>query len=105
MAAVNADSVFFQIVAIAKSNASEHDCRRRVARRIKQFVADVARSPHPREINERNKERLCEMLQAAAKGGTMSARGKAAFLMALEGLDATSRADEAAAGGDGIFVV
>jgi hypothetical protein len=87
MAAVNADSVFSQIVTIAKSNASEHDRRRRVAQRIDQFIADIARSSHPKEISERNKKRLCEMLQAAANGRTMSAGGKAAFLMALEGLD------------------
>ena len=86
MAAIRADSVFSQIVTIAKSNASEHARRIRVARRTKQFIADVARSSHPREISERNKGRLCEMLQAAARCHTMSAGGKGAFLQALESL-------------------
>jgi len=103
MAAIEADSVFSQIITIAKSNASEHARRIRVARRTKQFIADVARSSHPREISERNKGRLCELLKAAAKGDTMSAGAKVFFLMALEDLDATSRADEAIAGGDDIF--
>ena len=56
MAAFNADHVFSQIVTIAKSNASELELRRRAARRIEQFMADVARSPHPLEIGDRNKK-------------------------------------------------
>jgi hypothetical protein len=80
VAGVSANGVFSQIVTIVKSNASEHGRRRRVARRVNQFIEDLARSPHPREISERNKLRLCNMLHAAAKGCTMSAGMKGAFL-------------------------
>jgi hypothetical protein len=89
MAASNADHVFSQIVTIAKSQAGEIELRRRATQRIDQFTADVARSPHPQEISDRNRCRLCEMLRLTATSHTLPPKEKAVFVEALARLSAS----------------
>ena len=86
MAAFNADYVFSQIVTIAKSSAGEQERCRRGVQRIDQFIADVARSRHQREISDRNNDRLGEMLRLAATGHSLSAEQKAVFVETLNRL-------------------
>jgi hypothetical protein len=86
MAAFNADHVFSQIVTIAKSSVGKHERCRREVQRIDQFIVDVDRSGHPREISDRNRDRLSEMLRLAATGHTLSAEQKAVFVEALNQL-------------------
>jgi hypothetical protein len=87
MAAFNADHVFSQIVTIAKSQAGELELRRRATERIDQFSADVARSPHPPGISDRNKQRLCEMLRLTATSHTLPPEEKAVYGEALARLN------------------
>jgi hypothetical protein len=86
MAAFNADHVFSQIVTIAKSSAGERERCGRGVRRIDQFIADVARSHHPKVISDRNTDRLSEMLRLAVTGHTLSAGQKAVFVETLNHL-------------------
>ena len=86
MATVNANSVFAQIVTIAKSNGPAPVLRRKAALRIEQFIADLGRSGQRPELLQKHRTQLDEMLRSAAMGRTLGPDEKAVFIEALEQL-------------------
>jgi hypothetical protein len=86
MTKVNANSVFAQIVTIAKSNAPAPDLRRKAALRVEQFIADSGRSGHRPEFLNKHRTQLKDMLRTAATGKTLGPDEKAVFIEALEKL-------------------
>ena len=86
MATVNANSVFAQIVTIAKSNGPAPVLRRKAALRIEQFIANSGRSGQRPEFLQKHRTQLNEMLRSAAMGRTLGPDEKAVFIEALEQL-------------------